>query len=840
MALLGVAAALLAGCTTAPGLDLSSAQTAVQRWAKAIEEASSDDYSQVLAPEYEYDGASAAGGGALPAPGLIGASGTTDVEVLELTESGETATARVRIQYTGFLSDVMGGGPGMPDAGDDGASWSGPGFGPPEPPTSESPGMPIDEPAGPPMLREVQGEQLEATPVSFTAIVILGLHDIGGSWMVVSQRQESSVLLVGNGAEAPIIKSLQANGSERPEVAPRSDIQVTATVEGATIDDLFGRIGYLQRQLTLDGTSVTGTVRAPRRPGLYVLEIYAQHVTPTGAYGIATRGIEAEVLDVPGEGFSFEVADGVAAGDADTEAVKGLLQALHSGSDPSGFFTPSYSYNGATAESAAWGLGLPYMGHGDSEISATVTAAEPISGGVALTVELDMEIDGFGYDMPMPIDEDVPMPMPTDPPMARELAGGADLMPEPFGPTDSEAIYLFEISAGDHLISAARPLVVVETHDDATPPAIENLTVNGSDTASVVGAETLTLAGSVSGADGRVLVFTGEDLKYANGPGEFAVQGRAPFTAGRWLVHVEASSYGPAGRTRTFRTLEIRVTEDAPSPTFDIVGGSVTPGQESTLNTWLLGVYLGKTSAMEAAYSGDYSFDGLTKSEVLQPRVQAYHADFATTEITAAEAIDGGTRVTARLEYEGTAPWLVDYRAIEEPWDDVAVDSRGSSSSADAPSYDAPPYYEPKAQVALDVVLELGDDDRIIAEWIEYGVSRYSDATELVLGPVTLDGDVGQLLTGDEVTVEAEVLRGFVDYATVRLGPRVRWADEPVASLRAPGREGRYVAEVVVESYPMAWPHDQDGDYDGDDMASPPHYGPSGVSVISARAVTVQ
>lgn len=816
-----VVAALLAGCAGGgPGTDLSTPQAAAERWAKSLETSNSGGYNEVLAPGYRYDGTEGGSSEAL-LPGLFGAQGNISVEVLDVTQSGSSAVARVRLQYTGYLSDVYGGG-GSGGQVDGNPGWSSPGFGPPAPPPeARDDGAEAGGLAQPPLLREVAGEQVTATPVSFTAIVILGLRDLDGVWMVVSQRQETSILLVGDGAEAPVITSLTGNGSERPEVVPRGDIEVRASIEGASGSSLFTRIGYIQRTLTLDGEIMSGVIRAPRIPGEYVLEVYAERASPTGAYGIATRSIEVEVLDAPAVGFSFTVADGVDADPAAATTVRSLLEAIHRGEEATPFFSPDYRYDGQTAESAAWNADLPFAGYGDSDIAATITAAEAIPGGQALTLEMVMEIDDFGGDGLVPVYDDAPIGR------SGRSEDGAEFMPEPYGPNHSEATYRVEVGADDDLITAMRALELVESRGQAELPSVSDLLVNGSTEPALAGAERFTLTGSVTGSIAWAQVSPDQMREYV-GTGAFTTELRAPFTKGRWLVRAEAWSWGDGGSARVLRTVEIAVTEDAPTPEVTVAPGvSLSEAARATVNSWLGGLYLGDSRRLGAAYSNGYAFDGLTKAEALSPRIRAYHADFGRAEVTAAANAGGATRLSVALEFVGPIQYFVDHRAIEWP--------EGPETGARdviAPGYE-------QATTAVDVVIELGSDDRITAEWIRYGVSRERNAPALALGPVTVAGGSGPVTAGQHVEVRSGVTEGAAEYAAVRLGPSATWTEGPLAVVPAPTTPGRYVAEVVAQRGVPRVDY-VSGDGSSETPPSEPDDPWTGIYVISAIEVRVQ
>lgn len=808
---------VIAGCATGPGTDVTTAQAAVERWSRSLESGSVDDYSSVLDPAYSYDGAE---GGALgvPRPGFFGASGSVVVEVLEVVESGDAATARVRVQYTGFLSDVLGGGSDE-GQGDATGSWRGPGFAPPN-----APDAPDDEDdsedVSRPLLREVQGEQATATPVSFTATVVLGLRRVTGSWMVVSQRQEYSVFLVGNGAEAPVITSLTGNGSDRPEVEPRAAVALAGVVEGASEGAVFTRLGYIQRSLTLEGEILSGEIRAPRIPGEYVLEVYAERVTPMGAYGIASRGIEVEVLDVPAVGFSFSVAEGINPDAAATDTVRGLLEALQGGADPAPYFSSDYDYDGQTAETAAWSIDSPFTNYyGDGDIAAMVTGVEPIPGGQALTVELVMEIDDFGYGGVEPVYGGPRASTATEP------SRGPGLMPEPYGPVHSEATYRFEVSSADGLITAARALTISETRGDVSPPSLEDLRVNGSDSPSVVGAEPLLVTGTATGSMVSVHVSPDQMWEYAEGGGAFSVTVRAPFVRGRWVLRAETWMWGDNGAARALRTVEVTVTEDAPTPEVtEGAGVDLSPGAKATLAAWLSWLYLGQDEHRDRAYSPNYAFNGLGKAEMLLPRIQAYHAEITRAEVTLATRVGDVTRLLVGLEFIGPMQYFgTPYGRIDG----------GNAATGDGGVSYAPGY---QALNAFDVLLELGADERIVAEWIRYGVSREVEAPALALGPVTVAGGTGPIPVGKAVEVQAEVTEGTADGTVVRLGALESWQQAPSAVLTAPELPGRYVAEVVAQSGEVSY-----GDGEGDEASEPgaPYSPRTRVQVISAAEVRV-
>jgi hypothetical protein len=189
---------------------------------------------------------------------------------------------------------------------------------------------------------------------------------------------------------------------------------------------------------------------------------------------------------------------------------------------------------------------------------------------------------------------------------------------------------------------------------------------------------------------------------------------------------------------------------------------------------------------------------------MLLPRIQAYHAEITRAEVTLATRVGDVTRLLVGLEFIGPMQYLgTPYGRIDG----------GNAATGDGGVSYAPGY---QALNAFYVLLELGADERIVAEWIRYGVSREVEAPALALGPVTVAGGTGPIPVGKAVEVQAEVTEGTADGTVVR--------------------PGRYVAEVVAQSGEVSY-----GDGEGDEDSEPgaPYSPRTRVHVISAAEVRV-
>lgn len=825
----------LAGCGGS-GVSGTGASAAVESWRAAIESGNTAALANTLAPNYAYDGVERTGDSAdaLPAPGFMGKQGELTVEVVDVVESGDKATARVKVTYTGVLEDI-----GYGEPGADGPVYTDPGIAPPSPPADADlpdeagngggEGGGSDGGYGPPprtfAVREVAGEQVSVTPLTFTAMFVLGLDRIGGVWAVTSQRQEWSLLLVGSGIQAPIIEQLLANGSPSAQVDPRSDISITGTVRQTTADYVYCRVGYIGADLPVVGSGFSGVVRAPRRPGLYVLEARAINEAPNGgAYAIATRSIEVEVLSSGDTGFSFAVDDGVGVSAEAEAALRAIAEGLYAGNLEAlqSYIANDYSYDGGNAYSALWRL--PFAYYYESDLAVRVVSAVQVGATEIVDVHFRQIAEDFwGYGGPVyddiggdagpPSAEGRPANLP---PHVRNRnrnenrnAAGANSLPPHlraagirqsgmFPSTNYQMVIEgdirieFEPRDGALRVTAIRPILVTTKFGDAPELTMDSLTANGGDAPEVEGASVVHLAGAISGRVDWLQLYSYDTfLSLAPTTGAFEGEVVAPFTRGRWLAGASAGAWNESGNTYVQRTVELNVTSNAPTPEFTVGSGvTISPGALATLNRWLAGVFLYSYDGLSGVYSPDYSYDGDTADSMQwSPRLYAYHASFDLAEITAAVGDGGLTVVTCDLRFRGPWQWFerIPWGAGEPP------DVGGRQCSDMAP-------YEAETDVSMTFKLDAGG--LIVAERIDRGTSVAGGGTPIALGPVTIDGAApGVVAAGASVMVAASVTAGGPSDGSARIGPSYQYAPEGAAEVAAPTTPGTYLAEVVVRTY---------------------------------------
>ena len=855
------------GCGSGNGgpAPAGSAQAAAERFAGSLETQDTQSLSALFPASYCYDGTGEAGGASpVPGFGFWGAQGTTTVDVTDVEQNGTSATARVTITFTGFLSDFGGvdGGGGTNNGGGE----TGLGVEPPPPPAATDPGQDSGSgdgaaggnedlaPSPPPTpfsLRSVKGEQLSATPVTYTAVYLLRLELINEAWMIVGLRQLQSTSTVGSGAQAPVLRDLvaRAEGDANPPTAtpaidPRTIVEVSGSVTGSTDESVYARAGYMWGSLPITGDTYQGRLRAPRRPGLYVLEVGAGYQSPDGgAYGYSTLSIELTVNDVPGAGLQFSVADGVSLPAGLEDWLRNAATAFYNGEtvDPSQYVSPQYSYDGGDFYSTLWRL--PFMFSPESDLTVRVTEAGVENGSQYVVLEFTQTMEdlwGWAYGG-------------TDPSRPGGTTGGggdgnggepaplyARAMQDAPGTglnqlervTTGTARLELEGSGDAWLITAARPLDVTIT--DGTGPSLAfdgPVTVNGTDAPAVVGAADLAVAGSIAGQADYGQASTGDswaDLTATSGA--FTADLKAPYSRGRWLVWVTASAWTDQGSTFIGRTVEVDVTQDAPTPTFTVGSGvDVSADARATLDAWLAAMFLYSQDRIEAVYSPNYAYDGRTRDNVLnQPRLYAYHADFTRAEITGVTVGGDTTQVALELVFDGQEQW---FQLWPETGPVEGGDGVRSRQNSDMGQWIA------RTRVAM--TLKLGADDLIVAERIDSGHSGPVDTDALTLTGLTVNGEApGTVAAGAEATVAATAGGADSTTGSVRLGGSVAFNVGTSGAVTAPTVPGIYLAEVVVTTYPAEWGVMQNDSGGGTD-ASPPYYGMPECAVVGAE-VTVQ
>lgn len=817
--LTAIASALLAisGCSS--GGSNAGPTAAANAWARAVQDGNKQNLESVFAADYSFDGVSrdASGGGTdagAPCPGFVGRDGEVTVEIVDVTESGTTATAHIKVTYTAVLSALTGddgsGGWGGGDGADDG--YVDPGVAPPAPPEAnlpdgESAEPPPAEPVGP-ALRSVQGEQVDFTPLIFTGFYELTLEQLDGVWAVIAQRQVWTQLVVGSGAQAPVIETLLGNGSESPTVDPRSEVAVTGTVRQTTDTSIQCRLGYMGATLALGGTSFSGSVRAPRAAGGYVLEVYAiNQSSDGGAYGISTRSIPVTVREAAGAGFSFAVQSGVALPSGVEELARAFTLAVY-GSKPEDairYIDPAYDYNGSDASGAIWSL--PIACYGESDLAVTVTGSESRGGAEIVTLHFKQDVDNFwGYGLPDAVDGGGSEPpgdatgdrptLPVHLRQAREMAARAQGV-RAEGIADgvetmvNEGDFTLELtpSGGGYLVTAIRPIVTTTTNGTAPALGLGELTGNGSIAPSVTGGTALTVAGSVSGAADWLSLSnsdSGLSLDAASGP--FSGDLVSPFRRGRWLTTATAGAWSDGGSVYVSRTLEVTVTADAPTPTFATAAGVQPDSADvATLDEWLAALFLSDTTRLGAVYASAYSYDGRTHDDVvLWPRLNVWHADVQRAEIVAA----GGGSVTVELDFLGPDQWfgVPTYGGGDDP-------RPLSTRCVDADGYY---WYPGTSRTTLSMTFRMDDTHRIAAERISRATCIPDGFVTPTLSDLRIDGaQPGSVAAGAQVTLSATAV-GEVGSVTGRLGPSSNDGEAAGIAVTAPSTPGKYVAEIIA------------------------------------------
>lgn len=623
LALAGLAA--LVGCEVGGtgDADLSSARGAVLGWTSALEDGDTGELQNIAAPNYAYDGAelatgnndgaSGGAGDAMPyAPGWMGGGGQTTTQLLDLTEtSATTAIARVQVQYVGTMGYGYGGigmddsttdntgtnsDTGAPDSGSDSPPSSGdgsngssggagdegddpgfvsPGFGGPTRPaingsTSSSAGA---------SSRGVAARQMWGNEqISFTAILVLGLENISGAWFVVSQRQEMSITLMGNGAEAPVIDELTLS----PVTAqPGSDVTLAGTVRNATESYVNVRVGWQYAALELSGGSFSGDIRAPRVAGDYVVEVEAINSSGSGAYGAATKSVE---LSLEGEPVpSYELSSDVPVDAAIEAALREYIDGVRD-PDWNNWNSPfaaalevvadDYSYDGQDASGAGWASGIEVAE--STDLTATITQADLADGVWTVMLQTVQESSydtGYGYGYGGGVMDGGGVAVPDAPPPATDPGAPSDTVNAQtrqlyaWGDVVSHANVLFEFTQqGDEwLITAVRIADGWSASDSASLPTMD-ITVNGGQGTALPGCTEFAVDGELTGwqGDGSIdanINYASYDYRELVGP-NFSATLTAPGVMGRWVARVTAYLYSDDGRGITlYKSAEITVTE---------------------------------------------------------------------------------------------------------------------------------------------------------------------------------------------------------------------------------------------------------------------------------------
>jgi hypothetical protein len=373
------------------------------------------------------------------------------------------------------------------------------------------------------------------------------------------------------------------------------------------------------------------------------------------------------------------------------------------------------------------------------------------------------------------------------------------------------------------------------TITDGTGPSLAfdgAVTVNGTDAPAVVGAADLAVAGSISGTADYGQASTSDswaDLSTTSGA--FTADLKAPYVRGRWLVWVTASAWTDQGSTFIARTVEVDVTQDAPTPTFTVGSGvNVSADATATLDAWLAALFLYSQDRMAAVYSPNYAYDGRTQENVLsQPRLYAYHADFTRAEITGATVTGDTTQVAVALEFDGPEQW---FQLWPENGPVAGGDGVRSRQNSDMGQWTA------RTRVAM--TLKLGADNLIVAERIDSGHSGPVDEDTLTVTDLTVGGEApGTVEAGAETTVAATA--GGADSITgsVRLGGSVAFNVGTSGAVTAPTVPGTYLAEVVATTYPAEWGVMQNDSGGGNDGTMPPDMSMPQCAIVGAE-VTVQ
>lgn len=812
---LGVAALVLvvtmcalAGCAGGVTGEATARATA-ESWGAALEAGNTTQFESLFSADYAFDGvdrdpAGGATGDGPPAPGCMGREGTTTVEIVDVVENGDTAIAHVKVTYTGFLSYMAGGDSGSGWSGDApgaGDGYADPGVSPPGAPDATDPSDGATAPEF--AVREVSGEQIDTTPLIFTAFYELGLARVDTTWVVVSLRQVWTTLLVGNGAQAPLIDDLLADGSVTPTVDPRAEVTVTGTVRQTTESTIACRIGYMESGLPVEGTTFAGAVRSPRRAGDYVLEVRAiNQSAEDSAYGIATRSLPVTVREAAGAGFTFAVGSGVALSSAEEQALRGLCLAIYNSDWDAAAATidPSYAYDGGDPWSAIWRL--PVGWYEESDLAVTVTEATETASGRAVTLHMRQVAENFwGYgDVPDDTDGTTPpdaggdtAERPTLPPhfanmerMRTQQAGARGAYGWDHLTTEGDVT--LELG-NDALITAVRPLVIATTQGEAPSLALGPLTGNGSESPSLAGGVDFTVAGSVEGtAQWLALSNSESSVSFSETTGAYEGTLASPFTRGRWLTWATAGAWTETGSIYLSRTLEVTVTSDAVTPTFAATADVPAPVVAS-LDEWLAGLWLSSPERLATAYSEEYSYDGRTKSDVVaSPRLSVWHARVERAEVAAGPSAG---RYAVALEFTGPYQWF------SGPWygDGDIVRPAQETDCAPNAGYDS---YVGAACTKLRMTFGFDAAGRIVSERIDAGLCTYEGITPVSLSDLTIDGAApGRLAAGAEVLLAATA-DGSVASVEGRIGPNRQWASEPRVTVTAPTAPGTYLAEMVL------------------------------------------
>jgi len=611
--MLSLCLALAAGCGTngSPPVDTSTARGAVLGWSQALEDGNTQELTGLAAQDYSYDGANLApsadgsgqdNAGGMGMPAWMGGGGTTTVELLSLEEtSPTTAIARVSVQYVGTLgyggggidyggsggAPATGGGGSDGSSGDSGSSdngqstegeqpgFSSPGFEAPKPPSVERPGNGAGAEARCAPRRTGLARQLwGGDQFSYTAILVLGMEKISDVWFIVSQRQESSITLMGDGATSPVIDEVTAT----PDTAvPGTPVIVAGSVRNATGEFVTARIGWQYAQLALSGGAFSGEVRTPRHEGTYVVEVEATN-SSGGAWGSATRSVEIVLAGEPVPSYTLDVPTSVV-----PAVVTALRQFISGVRDPNwqdwqntyadalAVVADDYAYNGEGEWGSIWACGI--QSSESTDLTAALTQAGDNGGVYQVVVDTAQKsIGGWGYGY------DIVAPMNGGGGSSDGATGGVtepDAAPRQFyvyGDVTAHASVLFELESrgGEWLITAVRTLSGWSAPDDVTVPTLA-LVVNGGQALDVPGHAPIEVQGTLTGWQGGGYFNAGvgyESWAYDSISGDtFTAELTAPGQVGRWALvvnvdlAVDSTDYKMVS---VYASEEVRVTEAAP------------------------------------------------------------------------------------------------------------------------------------------------------------------------------------------------------------------------------------------------------------------------------------
>ncbi len=793
----GIAVAV-AGCALLPGGSQASAgaRAAVSAWAAALSQGNADSLSQIYDPSYSYDGA-----GQPPTVDqdiVAEPSLSRRVEIISVDVHDGRATARVRVIVHGMLPWYA----AVPEIrpGED-VSWAGEGpppeepvAAPPElfpaphtdepPPAPEEPG---ERPPPPAAGEQPRSEQLDLVPFTLSAIYVLELAARGGTWLIVAQREEELVALVGENAVAPVFEQVRVNGGSSEPVSAGAAVAIEGRVANFAGEAVLARIGSRCALLEASGGAFVGEIPAPALAGRYLLRLSAGNVNRASRSAGFSR-VSREVVVAGGlePGVQFELGEGVSADEGLVAAVERWLRLRGEPERLAELYDPDYRYDGMGRMEAAW----RFAALGRCETHATLAAASPLPEGWRVTLELTEQCAGAWLDV-----RPLPAPEPGPVPAGRELVGGE---------WAHRLVLVSDYSRRGEawLIVAQRAAQEAWYRLGEQPPAVTELQANGSPAPEVAPRAVLHVSGAVSPREGAVVLSLGErTVRVEASSGSFAREIRAPYRPGRYVLVARLVADAPAAQAlpSAAASIEVAVRPSADVPPVDV---TVAPGVQATraqlrlARRWLAAAVCPVRERLRAAlYSESFSLDGLRYEEIVRrPRLAIYGEPEGEAQIVRAAQLARASLVQLHIDLRGE----VYVAGLSGEGGERAPRPLQTEGPGAAPGAEPPVLLR---RVCGDVVLEAvpeGDGLAIVGEYFPAIAQTFAQEPPLELAalavrPRTVAPGARVRVAGSAPGAAEGVLR------LGRAAQRLRLAQGQFAGvLAAPQRPGRYLVHVVL------------------------------------------